>query len=427
VTDTAQPSTEEPVLARTVREHLAEAADRAGLSDGEHRWFAAADRELHVKVPIVDDEGELLVFDGYRVQHSNVRGPYKGGLRFDDEVSLPETRALAQLMTLKTAAADLPLGGGKGGVACPAKDLSPSELERVARTLARALAPNLGADLDVMAPDVNTDEITMAWIADELGGTTAFEPGVVTGKPIALGGSPGRDAATGRGVVLAYEALREGAGLEPRTTRVAVQGTGNVGLWAARLFAAAGCRVVALSKSDGTAINEAGLDPEALAGHLAEAGSLDGFAGGDRAGPDAVLEVDCDVFVPAARAGTLDEAAAASLDGCRMLIEGANGPLTPEADLALREAGTLVVPDLLANTGGVIVSHFEWLQNRRRERWSEEDVNARLRDVLGAALAAASERAERDGASLRAAAYGLAIERVLEAARLRRLLPARRA
>ena len=294
----------------------------------------------------------------------------------------------------------------------------------MARARARALAPNLGADVDVMAPDMNVDETTMAAIADELAGAGPFEPGVVTGKPIPLGGSPGRDAATGRGVVIAYELLRERAGgLEPGDTRVAIQGTGNVGMWAAKLFAELGCRVVAMSKSDGTAVNEDGLDPAALADHLAEAGEIEGFAGGDRAEPDAVLEVQAEVFVPAARAGMVDDAAAGRLEGCQMVIEGANGPLTPGADAALRDAGVLVVPDLLANTGGVVVSYFEWLQNRRRERWSEEGVNARLRETLEAAVGAAAERAERGGVSLRAAGYDLAIERVLDAARLRHRLP----
>ncbi|MDP9384691.1 MAG: Glu/Leu/Phe/Val dehydrogenase [Actinomycetota bacterium] len=413
----------EPVLARSVRDFLYDAAERLELSGGVRDWLFAADRELHVKVPVLGDDGVLRVFDGYRVQHSNVLGPYKGGLRFDDEVSLPETRALAQLMTLKCAAADLPLGGGKGGVACPAKELSPAELERLARALARALAPNLGADVDVMAPDMNVGEQTMAWIADELAGSGArpYEPGVVTGKSIPLGGSPGRDAATGRGVVIAYELLRERAGLEPGETRVAIQGTGNVGMWAAKLFTELGCRVVAMSKSDGTAINEDGLDPGALAEHLEDAGAIEGFGGGERAGPDAILDVDCEVFVPAARAGMLDVDGAGRLSA-RMVVEGANGPLTPEAERALRDTGSLVVPDLLANTGGVVVSYFEWLQNRRRERWSEATVDERLRETLAAGLRAAVQRAERDGGSLRAAGYDIAIERVLEAARLRRLL-----
>jgi glutamate dehydrogenase/leucine dehydrogenase len=410
----------EPVLAATVDEFLDAACERLELSAGLRAWLATPDRELHVKVPVVRDDGELVVFDGYRVQHSDVRGPYKGGLRFDDEVSLPETRALAQLMTFKTAAADLPLGGAKGGVACPAKELSPGERERVARAFARAVARDVGPDVDVMAPDMNVDEQVMAWMADELSQTGPYEPAVVTGKPVELGGSLGREAATGRGVAIAFDCLRERAGVGADGARVAVQGTGNVGIWAARLLAERGCRVVAMSKSDGTAVAEDGLDVDALAAHLAEAGSLEGFDGADVDGPDAVLDVECDVFVPAAAAGMVDADAAARLS-CALVLEGANGGLTPSAERALRDDGTLVAPDLLANTGGVIVSHLEWVQNRGRERWSEEDVEARLHAALTGAIGAAVERAEREDIPLRLAAYLIAIERVLTAARLRGL------
>src|SRR4051794_19997267 len=270
----------DPVLAATVDEFLDAACEHLDLPAGLRAWLTAADRELHVKVPIVRDDGSLVVFDGYRVQHNDARGPYKGGLRFADEVSLAETRALAQLMTFKTAAADLPLGGAKGGVACPAKELSTGETQRLARAFARAVAPNVGTDVDVMAPDMNVDEQVMGWIADELAGTGAYDPAVVTGKPIPLGGSLGRDAATGHGVAIAFDCLRARAGLSDRDgVRVAIQGTGNVGTWAARLLAERGCRIVAMSKSDGTVVREDGLDHEALAAHLADAGTLDGFDG----------------------------------------------------------------------------------------------------------------------------------------------------
>ena len=411
-------TTLEPVLASTVDEFLAAACERLELSAGVRAWLAAADRELHVKVPIVRDDGELVVFDGYRVQHSDVRGPYKGGLRFDDDVSRPETLALAQLMTFKTAAADLPLGGAKGGVACPAKELSDAERERVARSFARAVARDVGPDVDVMAPDMNVDEQVMAWIADELAGAAPYEPAVVTGKPVALGGSLGRDAATGRGVALAFDVLRGRAGLDGDGVRVAIQGTGNVGMWAARLLAERGCRIVAMAKSDGTAIDEDGLDVDALAAHLDAGEPIGEFADSGE-----LLDVDCDVLVPAARAGMVDGEAAGRLS-CSLVVEGANGGVTPDADRALREAGVLVVPDLLANTGGVIVSHLEWVQNRVRERWSEDAVEARLEATLTGAITAAVERAEREEISLRMAAYLIAIERVLEAARLRGRLPA---
>jgi glutamate dehydrogenase (NAD(P)+) len=411
----------EPVLAATVEEFLDVACERLDLSAGVRAWLTAADRELHVKVPIVRDDGELVVYDGYRVQHNDARGPYKGGLRFDDEVSLPETRALAQLMTLKTAAADLPLGGAKGGVACPAKALSAGERERVARAFARAVARDVGPDIDVMAPDMNVDEQVMAWIADELAGTGAFEPAVVTGKPVELGGSLGREAATGHGVAIAFDCLRERAGLSGDAVRVAVQGTGNVGMWAARLLAERGCRVVAMSKSDGTAVAPDGLDVDALGAWLADGGAIADFDGADAGDADAILDVECDVFVPAAQAGILDAAAAERLS-CALIVEGANGGLTPDAERGLRDEGVLVVPDLLANTGGVIVSHLEWVQNRGRERWPEEDVEARLHAALTGAIGAAVERAEREDIPLRLAAYVIAIERVLTAARLRGLL-----
>ena len=408
------------VLARSVGEHLDDAFERLSLDDGVRAWLRAADRELRVKVPVVGDDGVLRVFDGYRVQHSDVRGPYKGGVRFDPEVSLDETRALAQLMTLKCAAADIPFGGAKGGVACPAQELSETEREAVARAYALALAPVLGPEVDIPAPDMNTDEQTMAWIADELSGSGPFEPAGVTGKPIELGGSAGREAATGRGVVIAFETLASRAGLSPDSARVAIQGTGNVGVWAARLFTELGCRVVAMSKSDGCAIDESGLDPSALAEHLAAGDPISDFRDADVADPDAIFEVDCDVFVPAARAGMIDADIAGRFTGCRMLIEGANGPLTPEADTALRESGVLIVPDVLANTGGVIVSYLEWHQNRRREHWPEDRVNTEFTSTLRSAL----DRASSTGDNLRAAAYTIAIDRILNHARLRRLLPA---
>jgi glutamate dehydrogenase (NAD(P)+) len=414
----------DPVLAATVEEFLDAACERLDLSAGLRAWLVTPDRELHVKVPILRDDGELAVYEGYRVQHNDACGPYKGGLRFDDEVSAAETRALAQLMTLKTAAADLPLGGAKGGVACPAKALSEGERERVARAFARAVARDVGPDVDVMAPDMNVDEQVMAWIADELSGAAAFEPAVVTGKPIELGGSLGRDAATGRGVAIAFDCLRERAGLggDGRDgVRVAVQGTGNVGMWAARLLAQRGCRVVAMSKSDGTAIASGGLDVDALDAWLGDGGAIGEFHGAEPGEPDAVLDVECDVFVPAARAGMMDADAAARLS-CALVVEGANGGLTPDAERGLRSDGVLVAPDLLANTGGVIVSHLEWVQNRTRERWAEADVEARLHAALTGAIGAAVERAESEDIPLRLAAYLIAIERVLTTARLRGLL-----
>ena len=406
-------------LAESAQRYLTQACERLELSDGDAAWLRTADREVRAKVSVVRDSGELEIYDAYRVQHNAALGPYKGGLRFAPDVAADETRALAQLMTVKCALAGLPFGGAKGGVACPGKELSEREREQVARGLARALRSDLGPDRDVMAPDMNVDEQVMAWIADEWANGHPLDPAVVTGKPIELGGSPGRDAATGRGVVLAFRhAAGALEGLEEGGARVVVQGTGNVGLWAARLFAEAGCRVVAIGKSDSAVRHDDGLDPDALDRHVAEHGTLEGFEAGEAVDPASILSLDCDVLVPAATDSVIDGATEVR---ARLVVEGANGPVTPEGDAALHERGVVVVPDVLANTGGVVVSYLEWLQNRRRETWSVQRVNERLAETIAGAFAAVAQRA--DGGSLRAAAYEIALERVLRAARLRRLVP----
>lgn len=411
------------VLATTAARFLDDACQELGLADGVHDWVRASERELMVKVSITDGDGDVRVFTGHRVQHSSVRGPYKGGLRLDDAVTLEETRALAQLMTVKTALADLPFGGAKGGVACPAKELDDAQREQVARSYTRVLHGALGPDRDVMAPDLNVDEQTMGWIADAWAGDDPFEPAVVTGKPIELGGSHGREAATGRGVVLStLHALRRERVEMDGCGRVAIQGTGSVGLWAARLFARQGLRVVAMAKSDSAVRAPDGLDLDAVARHLESEGSLDGLEGADQLDPQELVGVDCDVLVPAARAGLLDGDAADRVQAS-VVAEGANGPLTPEADDALRERGVLVLPDVLANVGGVVVSAFEWLQGRRHERWGDAAVNARLAERMHTATDAVLERAHEDDTTARRAAYAIALERVLGSARARGLLP----
>ncbi|MEA2359606.1 MAG: glutamate dehydrogenase [Solirubrobacteraceae bacterium] len=419
MTDLAAGPTGLPAIAD---HQLRAAAERLELGAGRRDWLLAAEREVRVKVPVADDDGCLRVFSGFRVQHSSVRGPYKGGLRLAPDADLAETRALAQLMTIKTAVADVPFGGGKGAIACPVKELGAREVEAAVRAFARALAPVLGVEVDVMAPDMNVTPETIAWVADELADGGPLRPGVVTGKPLELGGSHGREQATGRGVQLAFEALRDEAGVAGDAPRVAIQGAGNVGRWAARLLRESGARVVAVSKSDATAVDEDGLDLDALFAHLDAHGSLEGFSGADVAGPEAVFAVACDVLVPAATAATVDDEVARALS-CPMVVEGANGALTPGADAVLAEAGALVVPDVVANAGGVIVSALEWQQNREGQRWSAERVDAGLRARMGAAIEAIVGRARRDRTPLRAAAYDVAVERVLSSARLRGLLP----
>lgn len=413
------------VLAATAARFLDDACQELGLADGVHDWVRASERELTVKVSITGADGDrdVQVFTGHRVQHSSVRGPYKGGLRLDNAVTLEETRALAQLMTVKTALADLPFGGAKGGVACPAKELDDVQREQVARSYTRVLHGALGPDRDVMAPDMNVDEQTMGWIADAWAGDDPFEPAVVTGKPIELGGSYGREAATGRGVALAtLHAVRRERVDMADGGRVAIQGTGSVGLWAARLFARQGLRVVAMAKSDSAVHAPEGLDLDAVARQLEAKGSLEGLRGADQLDPEELVGVDCDVLVPAARAGLLDGAAADRMQA-RIVVEGANGPLTPEGDEALRERGVLVLPDVLANIGGVVVSAFEWLQGRRHERWDEAAVNARLAERMQTATDVVLERAHEHDTTARRAAYAIALERVLGSARARGLLP----
>ncbi|MEA2256828.1 MAG: glutamate dehydrogenase [Solirubrobacteraceae bacterium] len=410
-----------PTTLSAIADHqLRGAAERLELGEGRRDWLLAAEREIRVKVPVVDDDGGMRVFSGFRVQHSSVRGPYKGGLRLAPDADLDETRALAQLMTVKTAVVDVPFGGGKGAIACPVADLDAREVEAAVRAFARALAPVLGVETDVMAPDMNVTPETIGWVADELADGGPLRPAVVTGKPLELGGSHGREQATGRGVQLAFEALRDEAGVGD-APRVAVQGAGNVGRWAARLLRESGARVVAVSKSDATAVDEDGLDLDALFAHLDEHRTLEGFTAADVAGPEAIFAVTCDVLVPAATAATVDDDVARRLS-CRMVVEGANGALTPGADAVLAESGALVVPDVVANAGGVIVSALEWQQNREGQRWSAERVDAGLRARMAAAIEAVVGRARTDGTPLRAAAYDVAVERVLSSARLRGLL-----
>jgi glutamate dehydrogenase (NAD(P)+) len=412
VTDLA---TDRPTLAAIAGHQLDAAAQRLELSAGWRDWLLAAEREVTVKVPVAGPDGDPRVFTGFRVQHSSVRGPYKGGLRLAPNVDVAETRALAQLMTIKTAVVDVPFGGGKGAIACPVKDLDADQVQEVVRAYARALAPVVGPDVDVMAPDMNVTPQVIAWVADELADGRPLEPAAVTGKPLELGGSHGREEATGRGIALAFQALREHARLGGGEPRVAIQGTGNVGRWAARLLRESGARIVALSKSDATAIDESGLDLDAVFAHLDEHRTLEGLRAGDLAGPEAIFGVDCDVLVPAADAATVDDGVARGLS-CRMVVEGANGALTPGADEVLLEAGTLVVPDVLANAGGVVVSALEWRQNRDGDAWSARGVDEALRAKMDAAVGAVLTRARADGTALRAAAYDVAVERVLSAA-----------
>ncbi len=380
-------------------------------------------RALIVDVPIRLDSGEMAHFEGYRVQHNLARGPGKGGIRFHPQVTLSEVMALSAWMTVKNAVVNVPFGGAKGGVRVDPKQLSLAELERLTRRYTSEIHILLGQDKDIPAPDINTNEQTMAWIMDTYSmneGRTTM--GVVTGKPVSLGGSLGRKDATGRGVfVTTVEAARH-LGLEIAGARVAVQGFGNVGEAAARLFAEAGARVVALQDGSGSIANPAGLDLQAVKAWRQTQRSLLGAPGAETIEAERFWSTDADILVVAAMENQIN-AANAGLIRARLIVEGANGPTTPEADLILQERGITVIPDVLANAGGVTVSYFEWVQDISAFFWTEDEINARLDRIMREAFAAVWEAARSKGIVMRTAAFVLGCERVLLAHKLRGLYP----
>ncbi|WP_374478008.1 Glu/Leu/Phe/Val dehydrogenase [Zoogloea sp.] len=380
-------------------------------------------RALIVNVPIRLDNGEMAHFEGYRVQHNLARGPGKGGIRFHPDVTLAEVMALSAWMTVKNAVVNVPFGGAKGGVRVDPKQLSMAELERLTRRYTSEIHILLGQDKDIPAPDINTNEQVMAWLMDTYSmneGRTSM--GVVTGKPISLGGSLGRKDATGRGVFVSTVEAARRLGLDINGARVAVQGFGNVGEAAARLFADAGARVVALQDSSGAIANSAGLDVRAAKAWRQQQGRLSGAPGAETIDVDRFWSTEADILVAAAMENQITPAVAERLHA-RILVEGANGPTTPEADLILQERGITVIPDVLANAGGVTVSYFEWVQDISAFFWTEDEINARLDRIMREAFAAVWEAARAKGIPLRTAAFVLGCERVLLAHKLRGLYP----
>jgi glutamate dehydrogenase (NAD(P)+) len=393
------------------------AAERLELREDIAAVLRSSYREVQVQIPVTLSDGRIHVFSGYRVQHNGARGPYKGGIRFHPEVDLDEVRALASLMTWKTAIVGLPYGGAKGGVNCPG-DLQESELQRIARSFMDKIEKVLGPTRDIPAPDVNTNAQTMAWLMDEYGKLHGHTPACVTGKPIALEGSYGREAATGRGLVYLLREAGPRLDLTPATTRGVIQGFGNVGSWAARIMAQLGCTIVGVSNADGAIRKDSGIDPEALQAYLEHDGKLTDFRDVDVITPDELLDIECEVFIPAALGGMVHQGNADRLN-CKMVIEGANSPTTPIADEILADKGIYVVPDVLANAGGVVVSYFEWVQNLQHFRWDEREVNDKLGTILRRAFREVAGRAKEDDVPLRIAAYEIGIERVVEAAKTR--------
>ena len=401
-----------------VTHYFDDAAQRLDIRDDVAAVLKSSYREVQVQIPVVLSDGKLHVFSGYRVQHNGARGPYKGGIRFHPDVDLDEVRALASLMTWKTAIMGIPFGGAKGGVNCTAQDMSSDELQQVARSFMDKVEKVLGPNRDILAPDVNTNAQTMAWMMDEYGKLHGHTPAVVTGKPIALEGSFGRESATGRGLAYLYEEAASELDLKPDSTRVVVQGFGNVGSWAARLLQELGCTLVGASDVHGAVRCDAGIDAEALQRHVREGGKLSEFDDVEEIEPEELLDVECELFIPAALGGMIHKHNADRLR-CKMIIEGANSPTTPTADEILADNGVHVIPDVLANAGGVIVSYFEWVQNLQHIRWDEDDINGRLRDTLHRGYREVRERADERDIPMRPAAYEVGIERVLEASRTR--------
>jgi glutamate dehydrogenase/leucine dehydrogenase len=406
-------------LFRAVQGFFEQAADRLSLDEGTRSALRTPERELAIQVRVPMDDGELHSFPGWRVQYNAARGPYKGGLRFHPNASLDEFRCFAALMTWKTALLDIPYGGGKGGVRVDPKLLSVGELERLSRAFFRGIAPLVGPELDIPAPDVNTGPREMAWMCDEYSRIVGRAcPGVITGKPVGTGGSLGRDAATGRGALFCLDRIAHARGWTRERIRIAVEGYGNAGSWLAVLAFQLGFRIVAVSDSKGAISNPDGLDPRSVLDHKRESGSVVDFKAAETIDGPAIMGVDCDVLVPAALEESIDADNADSVRA-NLVLEVSNYPATPDADAALAARGVTVVPDVLGSAGGVVVSYLEWVQNLQRERWAEDRVNRRLQELMDASTDATMARANANGITQREAAYEIAVERVADAQRAR--------
>jgi glutamate dehydrogenase (NAD(P)+) len=388
------------------------AAQKLGLDPGLYKVLREPVRETKVSIPVSMDDGRIEVFVGYRVLHNIARGPGKGGIRFDKNVTLDEVRALAAWMTWKCAVVNIPFGGAKGGVICDPQNLSRAELERITRRYTAELMDQFGPEKDVPAPDMGTNPQTMAWVMDTYSMHARHTvTSVVTGKPLSLGGSRGRVEATGRGLMLIAREAAPLKGLTLSGSRVVVQGFGNVGSIASRMCHEAGAKVIAVSDINGGVTNPNGIDIAALIAHYEKNRSFDGFAGVTKVSNADLLELDCDILIPAANENQIRQKNAGNIKA-KIIVEGANGPTTQRADEVLNAKGVLVVPDILANAGGVTVSYFEWVQDRAGFFWRESEVNERLEDIMVQSFRDVAQMAEKYGVSFRIAAYMLGISRV---------------
>lgn len=399
------------------------AAEMLGLDDDDYIQLKYPEREIKVSVPVRMDDGSIRVFEGYRVQHSGVRGPYKGGIRYHQNVDMDEIKALAIMMSLKCAVVDIPYGGGKGGVTVDATKLSNAELERLTRRFATRLYPVIGPHIDIPAPDVNTNGEVMAWFMDAFSTLSGqLTPGVVTGKPVPVGGSVGRREATGRSIMLMTKEIAKKTQLNLEGARVAVQGAGNVGGTAAIFLHREGCKVVSISDVSGAVFSENGLDIEAIVSFLRE---KRGRTLADYSAPkitrisnDDLLSLDVDILIPAALENTIT-GRTAPIIRAKIIVEGANGPTTSDGNAILEQNGVVVVPDILANAGGVAVSYFEWIQNIQSVKWDEDKINERLENLMVKAFNDVWDTAQKAETSLRMGAYMLAVDRIVTASKLR--------
>jgi glutamate dehydrogenase (NAD(P)+) len=419
VDDTRRISKEEANPFESMMERFDRAAKLLDLNPDLYAVMRVPNRELKVYIPVRMDSGRIQVFEGYRVQHNFARGPAKGGIRYAPDVTIEEVRALAAWMTWKCAVVNVPFGGGKGGVICDPHQMSIGELERLTRRYAAELIDFIGPEKDVPAPDMNTNEQTMAWIMDTYSMHARHTVNaVVTGKPVDLGGSKGRREATGRGILFVVNEAIKRFGMTPPQTRVVVQGSGNVGGIGAELMHEAGYKVVAISDVNGGIYNPEGIDIPAALKHLYATRSFDDYPNVERVSNKALLEIECDVLVPAATEHQITSENADRIK-CKILAEGANGPTTAAADKVLQQKGIFVIPDILANAGGVTVSYFEWVQDRMGYFWKEEVVIERLQDIMVASFNELVKYADRHGVDTRTAAYMLAIDRVAYDTRMR--------
>jgi glutamate dehydrogenase (NAD(P)+) len=416
------PSTESSAL-RSALEQFDHAAALLNLDPDMCAVLRVPKRELTVNFPVEMDDGHIRMFTGYRVQHNLSRGPAKGGIRYHPQVDLDEVRALAMWMTWKCAVVRIPYGGAKGGVVCDPKTMSMRELERMTRRYATEISILIGPDSDIPAPDVNTGQQTMAWIMDTYSMHHGYSiPAVVTGKPLSIGGSEGRPEATSRGVVYCIQQAAEHLGMRIEGARVAIQGYGNVGEPAAEMLAELGAKIVAASDSRGGVYNPDGINPADLRRYKEETGSVVGAPRTKPVSNAELLELECEILVPAALESVITEHNASKIKA-RILAEGANGPVTPEADQILDKRGVFVIPDILCNAGGVTVSYFEWVQDRDAFFWTADEINSRLHRVMVSAFQSVLQTRELHGVDMRLAAYMLALQRVAEATHTRGIYP----